>query len=167
MGNVKDLVIGRMIRLFGLPNTIAEAELPAFFREYHDSLSGFDDALLTKAMNWVRDNHDTTFWPPPGVINQACRKYIPSQPVESKNWNDMDFTPKDAASRERVRQMAQAFRANMGVKQMPREGFSDYTRLDERIDVSRPAMERKEKEWREAERKQLTELSKRMTGEAS
>jgi len=163
MGDVGNLVIQRLYRLCGAPNTIPEAELDAYFDEYVSSLSGFSDDVLKKAMDWMRDNHNTTFWPTPGAIHGKCREYIPSPPVQSPNWNDTARIKKTPASINRVREMAQQLRAEMNIKQMSAPSFKDFQRTDERIDTSRPAMEAKDKRWREAEKAQ--KIASRMIGE--
>lgn len=166
MGNVNELVLDRLRLLFGAPARIAEEDLPAYLREYRDSLDGYSDDNLRRGMDWLRDHHKYRSWPTPGEIHAACKRFQPkSSSVESKGWRDADAlpTPTDE-QKERVQAMVDEMKRNIAAKQMPKEGYIDRMPLD----VSRPSFEKSQREGDQRlhmTHDGLTNLSRRMTGE--
>jgi hypothetical protein len=162
MSDVKTLVIERLFTLYGPPNHIAEEDQHAFAQEYYDSLTGFSDDVLRKTMNWIRDNHESTFWPTPGAIRKAAAPFLPvstlNQPL---GLDDANWEPKSEVSRANVRRMKEEFHRNMAA-----QSLGEVVKEIQMPDVSRPAMEAKNRRWRQAERvESAQQLAKRMTGD--
>lgn len=161
MSSVDELVIQRFWNVYGEPFT---PDPEALMAEYERSLSGYSDDVLSKAVDRAIDEFDRpSGWPRPGVVNGFCKVLLPARPVTTQGWDDGRFVPKDAASRARVRAMAEECKAAMAaasLKTMPKPSSQDYQHMD----VSRPVMERNERRWRRLERG-LTDQSKRMMGD--
>jgi len=161
MADVENIVIKRLHVLYGPPNHIPQNQLPAFMREYHESLSGYTDDVLRQAMDWVRDNQDDRWWPTPGAIRKAAQTFVPVSQVTGVGWNDVDWEPKSEVSRANVRRMKEEFHRNMAA-----QSLGEIMKEVKMPDVSRPAMEKNERRWRQAERiESAHQVAKRMTGD--
>jgi len=166
MGNVNELVLDRLRLLFGPPARIAEDDLPAYLREYRESLAAYSDDILRRGMDWLRDHHKYRSWPTPGEIHAACKRFQPpSSPVESKGWHDNDRLPKPTEEQKaRVQALVDEMNRNLAAKAMPKPGHIDRVPLD----VSRPSFEKMQREGDprlHMTPEGLTKLSRRMMGE--
>ena len=145
MGNVNQHVITRLRDLgFAPPARVSPEKLPNFFNEYIDCLSGFNDDVLTKAMDEIRLN--CKFWPTIAEVYAACRKHVPAEAFESANWGEEAKekpTPEQVAN---VKRMAELFRESVQPMRVANGDKSPFAGTD------RVSMMENEKRWRAAER---------------
>lgn len=156
MSNVKELVIDRLIRTYGMPppTRLPAHEFPAFCEEYISSLTGFDSAVLKRAMDDVIKKNTYQMWPVVGHIYQTCVNHVPRTAVQSPNWGE---EAKEAPTLEQVanvRRMAKLFRES--VKPVVSRGKTaeealegtPYTNI---LKTNRAYMAARERTWRAAE----------------
>ncbi len=151
MGNVRLNVIGRLQDLgFGPPSRVPVEKYSDFFNEYIDCLSGFDDAVLVKAMDEIRLN--SKFWPTIAEVYVACRKHVPSEAFESANWGEEAKekpTPEQQANVRRLAELARStLKPPMTTAREELEG-PPYAGI---FDVNREQWEEKERRWSALER---------------
>lgn len=66
-----DQFLSRMIVLYGHPDS---ADEDAFIDEYRDMLRGFQDDVIKRAGDIVRDTHKRRSWPTPGEVMEAVTR---------------------------------------------------------------------------------------------
>ena len=156
MANVTKTVFVRFDALYGPPKTKSP---DLFFDEYEKALSGYDTAILSKALEVVIRGHQYPTWPTIGQIIQACKAVAPPPPVASKNWGD-DWPKPTAEEAARVQALvAQA------VSDIARQGVAGDVDPPQRLDVSRQAWEKMLSETPNKKMHGLTATSRRITGE--
>jgi len=138
MGNVTAKVLERLARMYGTPKHTNDVD--GFFDEFERVLAYYDDDVLEAAVSDVISHRAYPTWPTVGEINAACENRLPAKSSTARPVYrpEPDWPEPSPEAKARVQELVQQAKKNIAMGRIYRSE-PDGT---------------------------LSEISKRMTGEA-
>lgn len=164
--SVEKSVLSRFNVLYGDPKT---PDMAAFSEEYVKALKGYDPDVLTTAVDRTIGLHQYQTWPVPGEIKHHCQAILKEQNAAAEAERKRKRQPDEPLPERTPEQLERASRlveelakstASLALKKEPVKAvFYDRDQFEK--------MQRESPNKHHRNPEGLTDLSKRMTGEAA